>query len=86
MEAWKGVIGVHGEDVENDSGRRLFSFSAENELKIVKTHFHQKRMHKFTWSYPGRGLQSITDYFLVRSDQRKQVHDVRVIRGTEIDS
>ena len=37
-------------------------------------------------SCPGRGLQSIIDYFLVRSDQRRYVHDVRVIRGAEIES
>ena len=28
---WEGVIGKQGEDVENDSGRRLLSFSAEND-------------------------------------------------------
>ena len=78
VKVWKGVIGEHGEDVENDSGRRLLGFSAENEMKIMNTHFGHKRIHKFTWS--------CLDYFLVRSDQRRYVHDVRVIRGAEIES
>ena len=72
--------------MENDSGRRLLGFSAENEMRIMNTHFDQKRIHKFAWSCPGRGLQSIIDYSLVRSDQRRYVHDVRAIRGTEIES
>ena len=63
VKVWKGVIGEHGEEVENDSGRRLLGFSAENEMKIMNTHFAHKRIHKFTWSCPGRGLQSIIDYF-----------------------
>ena len=36
-ESWKGVIGKHGEEVENDSGRRLLSFSAENEVQVMNT-------------------------------------------------
>ena len=64
----------------------MLGFSAENELQIMNTHFHHKRIHKFTWSCPGRGLQSIIDYFLVRSNQRRYVHEVKVIRGAEIES
>ena len=29
VKVWKRVIGKHGEDVESDSGRRLFRFSIE---------------------------------------------------------
>lgn len=29
---WKGVIGEHGEYVENDNGRRLLRFSARIEV------------------------------------------------------
>ena len=76
---WSGVIGKHGEEVENDSGGRLLSFSAENEMKVMNTQYEHKRIHKFTWKCPGRGLKSIIDYFLVRGDLSKEVHDVRVI-------
>ena len=56
MKVWKGVIGEHGEDVENDSGRRLLGFSAENEMRMMNTNFDHKRIHKLTWSGSGRGL------------------------------
>ena len=85
-EEWNGVIGRHGEGVKNDSGSRLLMFSAENGFSIMNTHFEHKEIHKFTWKCPGRGLQSIIDYFLVRADLRKDVNDVRVIRGAEIGS
>ena len=85
-ELWKGVIGKHGEEVESDSGRRLLSFSAENEMQVMNTQYEHKRIHKFTWTCPGRGLKSIIDYFLVRGDLRKEVHDVKVIWGAEIGS
>ena len=64
------VIGKHGEDVENDSGRRLLSYSAENETQVMNTRF---AIHKFTWKCLGRGLQSIIDYLLVRDDLRYEV-------------
>ena len=86
MEEWIGVIGKHGERVKNDNGSRLLRFSAENEFSIMNTHFEHKEIHKFTWKCPGRQLRSIIDYFLVRSDLRKDVNDVRVVRGAEIGS
>ena len=57
VELWNGIIGRHGEGVENDSGRRLLRFSAENDFKVMDTHFEHKDIHKFTWKCPGRGLQ-----------------------------
>lgn len=50
VEVWKGVIGGHGEDIENDSSRTLLGSSAGNELKMVNTHFDH--IHKLTWSSP----------------------------------
>ena len=43
---WKGVIGKHGEEVENDSGRRLLSFSAENEMQMMNTQYDHKRIQR----------------------------------------
>ena len=39
------MIRKHGEEVENDSGRRLFSFSAENEMQVMNTQYNHKRIH-----------------------------------------
>ena len=48
VSSWYEVMGKHGEEVENDSGRRLLSFCTENDLRIMNTHFEHKRIHKFT--------------------------------------
>ena len=42
---WEGVIGKQGEDVENDSGRRLLRFSAENGFKELNTFYEHKEIH-----------------------------------------
>ena len=80
------VIGKQGEDVENDSGRRLLSFSAENGFKILNTFYEHKKIHKYTWKCPERGLKSIIDYFLVRNEMKRNMNNVKVVRGAEIGS
>ena len=70
---WKAVIGKHGEEVENDSGRRLLSFSSENEMLVMNTQYDHKKIHKFTWTCPGRGQKFVIYYCLVRRDLRKEV-------------
>ena len=77
------ALGKHSEEVENDSGRRLLRFCVENDLRIMNTQLEHKKIHKFTWKCPGRNLQSIIDYLLVRGDMKRTVSDVRVIRGAE---
>ena len=39
---WSDAMGKQGEEVENDSGRRLLRFCVENELRITNTHFEHK--------------------------------------------
>ena len=58
------MIGKRGEDVENDRGRRLLSFSAENELQMILT----STTSGCTSSCGGDlvGSQIIIDYCLVR--------------------
>lgn len=86
MARWYEVMGKHGEEVENDSGRRLLSFCTENDLRIMNTYLEHKRIHKFTWGCPGRGMNSIINYFLVRWDMKQTVKDVRVFQSAEIGS
>ena len=83
---WEGVIGKQGEDVENDSGILLLSFSAENGFKVLNTFYEHKEIHKYTWKCPGRGLKLIIDYFLVRNEMKRNVNNVAVVRGAEIGS
>lgn len=62
VKMWRGVIREHGEDVENDSGRRLLKFSAEYGLQVMNTHFDHKQIHKFSWSCSDKGMKSIIDF------------------------
>ena len=39
----------------------------------------------FTWKCPGRGLQSIIDYFLVRGDMKRIVNDVESFEGQKLE-
>ena len=83
---WGEVIGKHGEEVCNENGRRLLQFSSEHNLWISNTWFPHKRIHKYTWECRGKGLRSLIDYFLVGKEARKQVIDVKAVRGAEIGS
>ena len=65
-------------------GEGYRSFSAENSFEILNTYYEQKEIHKHTLICPGRRLQSIIDYFLIRGDMKRNVNDLKVIRGAEI--
>ena len=47
VEMRRGVFGRHGENLENDNGRRLLNFNAKYELQ-VNTHSYHKLIHKYT--------------------------------------
>ena len=83
---WGEVLGRYGEEVCNENGRRLLQFCNEYNLWISNTWFPHKRIHKYTWECRGRGLRSLIDYFLVGKEARKQVMDVKAVRGAEIGS
>ena len=38
-----------------------------------------KEIHKYMWKCPGRGIQSIIDYDLVRDEMKTKVNDVKVV-------
>lgn len=59
LARWEGGIGKQGQCVENGSGRRLLTFSAENGFKILNAYYAHKEIHKYTCTSPGRGLQSL---------------------------
>ena len=86
VSIWGEVLGRNGEEVCNENGRRLLQFSSEHNLWIANTWFPHKRIHKYTWECRGRGLRSMIDYFLIGKEARKQVADVKVVRGAEIGS
>ena len=86
VKVWGEVIGKQWVAVENGNGMRLLQFCAENDLVVTNTWFQHKDIHKFTWERRGRNQRSIIDYFLVKQGMRKQLRDVKVVRGAEIGS
>ena len=80
------VLRRHGKEICDDNGRRLLRFSNEHNLLITNTWLPHKKIHMYTWECRGRGLRSLIDYFLVGKLYRKQVVDVKVIRGAELGS
>ena len=71
---WREVIGGCGEETCNDNERRLLEFCATNGLILCKTEIHQ-----FTWECSGRGFISITDYFLMKREDRRRIKDTKVV-------
>ena len=80
------MIGRHGEDAQNDNGRRYLGTCATNGLTIMNGCFEHKDIHKYTWECRGRGLRTIIDYFAVSKTRRQTMVDVKVIRGAEAGS
>ena len=66
--------------------KRLLQFCAENELVVGNTWFQHKDIHKFTWECRGKNQRFIIDYILVRKGMKRQLIDVKVLRGAEIGS
>ena len=85
-DIWEEVLGRHGEEICNENGRRLLQLSSEHNLLIANTWFPHKKIHMYTWECSGRWLRSLTDYFLIGKGYRKQVVDVKMVRGAELGS
>ena len=49
VETWGEAIGRHGEETQNDNGRRFLGSCATNGLKIMNGCFEHKDIHKYTW-------------------------------------
>lgn len=85
-DKWKGVIGKHGEDKQNNNGTRLLEFCVDNNLLIMNTIFQHKEIHKYTREMKSRGEKSIIDYIIIEQENKKDLKDCKVRRGYEIGS
>ena len=85
-DVWEEVLGRHGEEIYNENGKGPLQFSSEHNLLIANTRFPHKKIQMYTWECGGRGLRSLTDYFLIGKGYRKKVVDVKVVRGAELGS
>ena len=75
-------MGTNGEITTNNNGHKLKEFALVNELKIMKTFFRHKEIHKMTWS--AQGSRSFIDYILTNKKLSPLVNDTKVFRGYDV--
>ena len=71
-----GLIGIFGEEQQNQNGTHLREFVTFNELKITNTFFRKKEVSKFIWF--ARGYRSLTDYVVVDQKLSLRVIDIHL--------
>lgn len=80
------VIGMHGEVIRNNNGKRLLDFCIVHNLVITNSFYEHKDIHKYTRVQHSRGEKSIIDYIITEKGNRVNINDVAVKRGFEISS
>ena len=80
------VMGKHGCGCMNKNGQRLVDICSLNNLVIGGTLFPHLLTHKVTWnSQNGRDKNQI-DHILLNGKWRRSLIDVKVRRGTDVNS
>ena len=77
------AIGPQGVGNMNTNGLRLLSLCSEHDLVITNTLFRLKNIHKTSWMHPRSKQWHLLDYIIVKSDQVKEVHQTRAMRGAD---
>lgn len=78
------VLGKYGEEKINNNGKRMLQYCTLNDLIISNTFYKHRDIHKYTRTSEKRKENSIIDYILVQSNNRRFITDVRVFRSAEI--
>lgn len=86
---YKSVVGSHTLHQEtNNNGEYLCEFAILNNLYIMSTYFQHKPIHKGTWVNPDPDSDTLNqiDHVLINSNKKEIIHDVRSLRGPNVDS
>ena len=75
-ETWKGVIGKHGDQPFNETGRYLLQLCCSNMLCIMNIFFQHRDVHKYTWYRRDMVQKSSIDFCIVSSDLFSEVLDL----------
>lgn len=61
----------------------LIEFAAEMHMKIMRTHFDNKEIHKETWISPNGLVQNQIDHLLIEKKYARTIKDCRNYRGAD---
>ena len=93
IETAQGVqLKVHQVDGDSEkhsigtNGERLCSVRDENNMVIEGTYFHQRDIHKPTWTSPSGATKSQIDHVLINGKWRNSLQDLRAYRGADVAS
>ncbi|RXN27752.1 endonuclease exonuclease phosphatase family [Labeo rohita] len=82
---WEATLGRFGHGEINDSGLRLLSFAAANNMVNGNSIFQHPLKHRLTWRKPS-GKDLAMDYVLINTRFRSSLQDVRAMRGPDCGS
>ena len=84
-ETWD-ALGHFGIGKMNNTGLKLLELCTELNLVICNTSFHQKKIHKTTWTHPRSKQGHLIDYIISPKRDLVDVCNVRVLRSAECDT
>lgn len=84
---WEKVAGKESlHEISSDSGTRLLTMALACNMKVVSTMFPRKRIHKETWISPTGTTKNQIDHVLIDTRHKRNIKNVRSIRGAECGS
>ena len=75
------VVRNFGEDIVNDSSKRLIELCTHTSLKIWNGVFNHKNIHKYIWEQHTKNLKTIIAYIITKQGLKLKIQDVRAHRG-----
>jgi hypothetical protein len=73
-------------EISNDNGIRLVNFATSKNLRVKRTMFPHRNIHKYTWKSPDRKTHNDIGHFLIDRRRHSNVLHVRSFRATDSDS
>jgi len=70
----------------NDNGGRLVNFATSKNLAVKSKMFHQRNIHKYTWTSPDGKTHNQIDHVLIDRRWQSSILDVRSFRGADCDT
>jgi hypothetical protein len=73
-------------ETNNDNGIRAVNFTTSKYLVFKSAMFPHRRIHKYTWTSPGRKTHNQINYILIDRRRYSSILNVRSFRGADCDT